>query len=310
VKTPHHLCQLFDPSKTAISFYRHYTDQSVLACTPGGFCLSKVSLPVCTSWWQLILDYGSCSIWIMWKMPRFFAVVLSAPFLYHTSKLIIIVLLLLWSEFEQHQQVVAVLCAERLGGTRRAAEDGRVYSMEEQEGWAQHPQLQVPDATLTPLRAPRSVLQEEGWCIFKLRQISHFLAEEFTTSQCPDVAADMCSFLLAFSALALLVGRQEGHTACQKQRRGVLLWLSVWTEVQTCIWPSWCHCHSLSLASLKSRLVLPFWYRLTWEVLEKGCVCVVGLQCFDVGFTFLVPAYPSSPGQRAIKWVCVFVGTL
>jgi len=40
--------------------------------------------------------------------------------------------------------------------------------------------------------------------------------------------------------------------------------------VQTCIWPSWCHCHSLSLASVKSRLVLPFWYRLTWVIPEKG----------------------------------------
>jgi len=40
--------------------------------------------------------------------------------------------------------------------------------------------------------------------------------------------------------------------------------------VQTCIWPSWCHCHSLSLASVKSRLVLPFWYRLTRVVLDKG----------------------------------------
>ena len=26
------------------------------------------------------------------------------------------------------------------------------------------------------------------------------------------------------------------------------------------------HCHSLSLASVKSRLVLPFWYQLTWVV--------------------------------------------
>jgi len=40
--------------------------------------------------------------------------------------------------------------------------------------------------------------------------------------------------------------------------------------VQTCIWPSWCHCHPLSLAPVKSRLVLPFWYRLTWVVLDKG----------------------------------------
>ena len=33
--------------------------------------------------------------------------------------------------------------------------------------------------------------------------------------------------------------------------------------MQICIWPSGCHCHSLYLASVKSRLVLPFWYRLT-----------------------------------------------
>ena len=77
------------------------------------------------------------------------------------------------------------------------------------------------------------------------------------------------------STLTLLVGRQEGHPACKKQSGGVLAWLSVWSEVQICIWPSWCHCHSLSLASVKSRLVLPFWYRLTQVVLEKrplnGC---------------------------------------
>jgi len=68
----------------------------------------------------------------------------------------------------------------------------------------------------------------------------------------------------------LLVGRQEGHLACKKLSGGVLAWLSVWSEVQTCICPSWCQCHSLSLASVKSRLVLPFWYRLTWVVPEKG----------------------------------------
>ena len=50
----------------------------------------------------------------------------------------------------------------------------------------------------------------------------------------------------------------------------VLAWLSVSSEVQTCTRPSWCHCHSLSLASVKSRLVLPFWYRLTRVVPEKG----------------------------------------
>jgi len=44
--------------------------------------------------------------------------------------------------------------------------------------------------------------------------------------------------LFAFSALMLLVGRQEGHPACKKLSGGVLAWLSVWCEVQTCIWPS------------------------------------------------------------------------
>ena len=73
----------------------------------------------------------------------------------------------------------------------------------------------------------------------------------------------------AFSALTLLVGRQEGHPACKKLSGGVLAWLSVWSEMQTCIWSSWCHCHSLSLASVKSRLVVPFWYRPTRVVPDK-----------------------------------------
>jgi len=61
--------------------------------------------------------------------------------------------------------------------------------------------------------------------------------------------------------------------------RRVFVWLSVCSEVQTDrIWSSWCHRHpqtSSSLASLKSRLVLPFWYQPTQVVLEKrplnGC---------------------------------------
>jgi len=84
-----------------------------------------------------------------------------------------------------------------------------------------------------------------------------------------------------FSALTLLVGSQEGHPACKKRSGSVLVWLSVWNKVETCIWPSGFHCHSLSLASVKSRLVLPFWYRLT-RIPDKGplngcvCVCVCG----------------------------------
>ena len=81
------------------------------------------------------------------------------------------------------------------------------------------------------------------------------------------------------SALTLLVGRQEGHPACKKLSGGVLAWLSVWSKVQTCIWPSWYHCNSLSLASVKSRLA----------------------------FTFLVLAHLGSPGHRAVKHVFVSV---
>ena len=51
-----------------------------------------------------------------------------------------------------------------------------------------------------------------------------------------------CSYLLvvdiAFSALTQLVGWQQGHPACKNLSGGVLAWLSVWSEVQTCIWPS------------------------------------------------------------------------
>jgi len=46
------------------------------------------------------------------------------------------------------------------------------------------------------------------------------------------------SALNSFSALTLLVGWQEGHPACKKLSGGMLVWLSVWSKVQTCIWPS------------------------------------------------------------------------
>ena len=37
---------------------------------------------------------------------------------------------------------------------------------------------------------------------------------------------------VAFSALTLLVGRQEGHPACEKLSGGVLAWLSAWSEAR------------------------------------------------------------------------------
>jgi len=44
--------------------------------------------------------------------------------------------------------------------------------------------------------------------------------------------------MCAFSALTLLVGRQEGHLVCKKLSGGVLAWLSVWSEAQAYIRPS------------------------------------------------------------------------
>jgi len=80
----------------------------------------------------------------------------------------------------------------------------------------------------------------------------------------------------SFSALTLLVGRQEGHPACKKLSGGVLVWLCVWSEVQT---------HMAQLIPLP----------LTVSCFSK----------IQTGFTFLVPAHPRSPGQRAVKRVCV-----
>ena len=85
--------------------------------------------------------------------------------------------------------------------------------------------------------------------------------------------------MLAFSALTLLVGRQEGHLACKKLSGEVLAWLSVWSEVQTCI--------------MAQLMPLP----LTVSCFSK----------IQIGFTYLVPAHLGSPGQRAVKQFCVCV---
>jgi len=77
---------------------------------------------------------------------------------------------------------------------------------------------------------------------------------------------------VAFSALTLLLERQEVYPACKKTEwsgTGVVICL------ETCIWPSWCHCHCFSK--------------------------------IQIGFTFLVLAHPGIPGQRAVKRVCVCV---
>ena len=59
-----------------------------------------------------------------------------------------------------------------------------------------------------------------------------------STRMCGPLLCVLSTIFFAFSALMLLVGRQEGHPACKKLSGGVLAWLSVWSEMQTCIWPS------------------------------------------------------------------------
>jgi len=81
----------------------------------------------------------------------------------------------------------------------------------------------------------------------------------------------------AFSALTLLVGRQEGHPACKKTEwwgAGVVICLE--------------RCADLHVAQL---MPLP---------LTVSCSSKI-----QIGFTFLVPAHLGSPGQKAVKWVCV-----
>jgi len=43
--------------------------------------------------------------------------------------------------------------------------------------------------------------------------------------------------LQCFDAVGWAAGRAS-DPACKKLSGGVLVWLSVWSEVQTCIWPS------------------------------------------------------------------------
>ena len=86
------------------------------------------------------------------------------------------------------------------------------------------------------------------------------------------------SFPSAFSALTLLVGRQEGHPACKKLSGELLVWLSYWSEVQTCI--------------IMARLMpLP----LTVSRFSK----------IEIGFTYLIPAHLGIVPKKGPLNVCV-----
>jgi len=83
---------------------------------------------------------------------------------------------------------------------------------------------------------------------------------------------------MAFSALTLLVGRQEGHPPVKNEWWGA--------GVVICL-----ECDAdLHMAQL---IPLP----LTVSCFSK----------IQIGYTFLVPAHPGSPGKMTVKWVCVCV---
>jgi len=79
--------------------------------------------------------------------------------------------------------------------------------------------------------------------------------------------------------LTLFVGRQEGHPACKK-----LEWWG--TGMVICLERD---------ADLHVAQLMPL--SLTVSCFNK----------IQIGFTFLVSAHPCSPGQTAIKRVCVTV---
>jgi len=93
-----------------------------------------------------------------------------------------------------------------------------------------------------------------------------------------DVNSHCLTGVAAFSALMLLVGWQEGHPACKKTEwwgAGMVICLERGAD--------------LHMAQL---MPLP----LTVSCFSK----------IQIGFTFLVPAHLGSPGEMAVKLVCVY----
>jgi len=72
-----------------------------------------------------------------------------------------------------------------------------------------------------------------------LKEFSVFFDSQCTVSQ-HAVWVWLSLSLLTFAELSYklnlhVFGWQEGHPACKKLSGGVLVWLSVWSKVQTCI---------------------------------------------------------------------------
>ena len=112
--------------------------------------------------------------------------------------------------------------------------------------------------------------------------------------------------LFAFSALTLLVGWQEGHPACKNWVVGC--WRGYLSGARCRL--AYAQLMPLpTLASVKSRLVLPFRYRLTWVVLEKGplnvcvcvCLCVCAATYARCGGIFNTHLTANLPGNLPVK---------
>jgi len=91
---------------------------------------------------------------------------------------------------------------------------------------------------------------------------------------------------------------------------GVLVWFSVWSQIQTCIRSSWCQCHS------RWPVKTEWWGAGMVVCLEQGAdlhmaqlmPLPLNVSCFSkiqIGFTFLVPAHQGSPRQGPLNgWAC------
>jgi len=98
---------------------------------------------------------------------------------------------------------------------------------------------------------PRLVVSRVDWLTTPAYQHSPLLPSTHNNNQ----HFLTSSRLQCFDAVGWVAGRTP---ACKKLSGWMLAWLPVWSKVQICIWPSWCHCHSLSLAPAN-----PDWFYLS-----------------------------------------------
>ena len=112
--------------------------------------------------------------------------------------------------------------------------------------------------------------------VLLFQAIHRLVLQESTTGKGVIIWDLSCIELLAFSSLTLLVRQQEGTQPVKN-------WV-VWVGVVVCLKRD---------ADLHTVQLMPL--SLTISCFSK----------IQIGFTFLVPAHPGSPGKRAVKRVCV-----